>query len=132
MTILIASIVIGPLMMVGALPAAAGLSIFSPAPIQLAAADSTFDRDTYLQKARDEIQAWQQKLHDFSKKAVAKGKEAGNAAEDDLDKAWTKAEAASQKLQTAGAGDWAGARSAYENASHDLADAWDKVRRQSK
>ena len=78
------------------------------------------------------MKIWQQKLHDFNNKMEAKGKDAGSAVEDDLDKAWTKTEAASQKLQTAGADGWASARSAYENASHDLADAWDKFRRQGK
>ena len=38
------------------------------------------------------MQKWQRKLHDFSEKAEAAGKEAGNAAENDLNKAWTKAE----------------------------------------
>ena len=53
MRILFASIVIGPLMLFGALPAAAGQSISSDTPIQLAAGgDSTADRDTYTQKAR--------------------------------------------------------------------------------
>jgi len=37
------------------------------------------------------MQEWQRKLHDFSEKAEAKGKEAANAAENDLNKAWTKA-----------------------------------------
>lgn len=64
---LAASIVIGPLMLTGALPVAAGHSIFSNAPIQLAASsDPTADRDTYAQKARDEMQEWRRKLQDFS------------------------------------------------------------------
>jgi hypothetical protein len=58
-------------------------------PVRVAAGgDTTADRDTYTQKAKDEMQGWQQKLHDFSEKAEAKGKEAGNAAEVDLNKAW--------------------------------------------
>jgi hypothetical protein len=74
MRILFASIVIGPLMLFGALPAVAGQSISSDTPIQLAAAgDSTADRDTYTQKARDAMHEWQQKLHDFSEKAKAQG-----------------------------------------------------------
>jgi hypothetical protein len=48
----------------------------------------------------------QRKLHNFSESAKAKGKEAGNAAENDLNEAWTKAEAASRQLQTIGAEGW--------------------------
>jgi hypothetical protein len=59
MRILTASIVIGPLVLLGALPAAAGqstLALGSGTPIRLAAGgDSTADRDTYTQKARAEM-----------------------------------------------------------------------------
>jgi hypothetical protein len=107
MRMLTVSIVIAPLVLIGALPAAAGQStpaLGSGAPVLLAAGNDTpADRDTYTQQARKEMQEWQRKLHDFSEKAEAKGKEAANAAENDLNKAWTKAEAASSKLQTLGA-----------------------------
>ena len=73
------------------------------------------------------MQEWQRKLHDFSEKAAAKGKEAGNAAENDLNKAWTKADAASRKLQTVGAEGWESAKTSFEKASHELADAWHKI-----
>jgi hypothetical protein len=131
MRILSAAMVIGPLVLIGALHAAAGqstLALGSGAPIQLAAGgDSTADRDTYTQKARDEMQEWQRKLHDFSEKVVAKGKEAGNATENDLHEAWTKAEAASRQLQTVGAEGWESARSSFEKASHELAETWHKI-----
>jgi hypothetical protein len=59
MRMLTASIVIGPLMLIGALPAAAGqstLALGSGAPVRLAAGsnDTPADRDTYTQQARDE------------------------------------------------------------------------------
>jgi hypothetical protein len=137
MRMLTASIVIGPLMLIGALPAAAGqstLALGSGAPVRLAAGsnDTPVDRDTYTQQARDKMQEWQRKLHDFSEKAEAKGKEAGNAAENDLNKAWTKAEAASSKLQTVGAESWESAKTSFEEASRELADAWHKIRPQDK
>lgn len=81
-----------------------------------------------MQRARDEMQEWRRKLHDFSAKAEANGKEAGNAAETDLNKAWTKTEAASRKLETVGAEGWDHAKTSFEKASRELADAWDKVR----
>ncbi len=131
MRILTASIVIGPLMLIGALPAVAGQStvaLGSDAPVRLTAnGKPTTDRDTYTQKARDDMQEWQQKLHTFSENAEAKGQEAGNAAENDLNQAWTKAEAASSELQTASAEDWQSAKISYEKASRDLANAWDKI-----
>jgi hypothetical protein len=135
MRMLTASIVIGPLVLIGALPAAgqSTLALGSDAPVQLAAgADSTADRDTYTQQARDEMQEWQRKLHDFSEKAEAKGKEAGNAVENDLNKAWTKAQAASSKLQTVGAEGWENARTSFEEASHELAEAWRKIHPEEK
>ena len=136
MRMLTVSIIVGPLVLIGALPAVAGqstLALGSGAPVQLAAgADSTADRDTYTQKARAEMQEWQRKLHDFSKRAAAKGKEAGNAAENDLNKTWTKADAASRKLQTVGAEGWESARTSFEKASHELAEAWHKIHPEDK
>jgi hypothetical protein len=94
--------------------------------------DLTADRDTYAKQARDEMQEWQRKLHAFRKKAAAKGEETGYAAENDLNKAWTKTEAASRKLQTAGTQGWDSAKTSFEKASGELADAWDKIRPQDK
>jgi hypothetical protein len=105
----------------------------SGAPVRLAAGNSTTpDRDTYTQKARDEMQEWRRKLHDFSERAAAKGKEAGNAAENDLNKTWTKADAASRKLHTVGAEGWGSAKTSFEKASHELADAWHRIRPRDK
>ena len=129
MRILFASIVIGPLMLFGALPAAAGQSISFNTPIQLAAGGaSTTDRDTYIQKARDTMHEWQQKLHDFSEKAKAKGREEGKAAENELNAAWTKAEAEQHKLEIASKEGWESAKISFEKASHDLKEVWDKIR----
>jgi hypothetical protein len=123
-------------MLIGALPAAACQSVRvlgSGAPIQLAASgDSARDRDTYTQKARDEMRKWQLKLINFSEKAEAKGKKASTTAENDLHEAWTKADAASRELQTVGAEGWKSAKIAFETAFRKLAGAWDKVRPEDK
>jgi|HubBroStandDraft_2_1064218.scaffolds.fasta_scaffold244135_2 uncharacterized membrane protein len=128
MKILAASIAIGSFLMIGAHPVMAGQLAFALGPsagVQLAAmSDSKFDRETYAQQARDEIQKWQRKLQDFDEKMQAKGKQAGNAAGDDLKSAWIQAEAASRDLKTAGAEDWQIATASYERASHELAAAW--------
>lgn len=135
MRMFITSIVIGPLMLTGALPAA-GQSAVAPvssAPLRLAAgSEPAAERDAYIQKARDQMQEWQRKLHDLGDTAAAKGKEAGTAAEDDLNKAWTKAEAEADRLQTASAEGWENARTSFEEASRKLSDAWDKARPQDK
>jgi hypothetical protein len=134
--ILTAAIVIGSLTLIGAIPAAAdrsALTFGSGASVQLAdAGGSPADRDTYAQRARDEMQEWQHKLNDFSEKAEATGKEAGHAAQNDLNKAWTKAESASRELQTVAADGWERAKTSYEKATRELADAWEKIRSQNK
>jgi hypothetical protein len=125
-----ATIVIAPLMLIGALPAAAQSkpALDAGTPIRLAADDnSAADRDSFTQKAQTEMHDWQQKLHDFGQQATAKGQEAGSAAQKGLDDAWIKAKAASHKLQTVGAEGWQGAKASYEKASQDLSDAWHKV-----
>jgi hypothetical protein len=131
MKLLVASIVIGPLMLIGVLPASAGQSspaFGSPAGVQVAAADdSAADRDSYTRKAQDELREWQHKLREFGDQAAASGKAAGNAANDDLNQARTKAEAASDRLQTVGAEGWASAKASFEKASHELSDTWHRV-----
>ena len=77
MRILIASIVIGPLMLLGVLPAVAQSppATGSGTQVQSAAgAGSTVDRKTYTQKARDDMQEWGRKLHDFGENARPRGK----------------------------------------------------------
>jgi hypothetical protein len=128
MKIIFASIVVGPLMTFGALPAAAIQPISSDTPIQLAVgSNSTPDRDTYTEKARDAMQEWQQKLHDFSQKAKARGQEETNAAGNELDAAWIKAAAEEHKLETASAEGWESAKISFEKASRDLKEVWDKI-----
>lgn len=129
MRILFALIVIGPLTLYGALPTAAGQSISSEMPIQLAAGgNSTADRDAYTQKALDAVREWKRKLQDFSEKAKAKGEEERKAVEKELDAAWTKADAEQRKLQSASAEGWERAKISFEEASHDLNEVWDKIR----
>lgn len=124
-----ASVAIGALILIGALPAAADPSTAGDTQIQLAAdSGRTADKDTYTQKAQDEMQAWWQKLHDFSEKAKAQGQKAGDTAEHGLTAAWTKTEEAARRLQTASADGWERAKISFEQASRELADAWDRIR----
>ena len=128
MRILITAIVIGPLLLIGALPATAGGSAASDTPVRLAASSySPADRDTYTHEAQHEMQEWQQKLHDFNAQTAAKGKEVGDSTSDGLNKAWAQTQAASQRLQTAGDDGWQDAKTSFEKASQALANAWHKV-----
>jgi hypothetical protein len=128
MKILATAIVIGPLVMIGTLPAAsqsghprAGASIRL-----VTARDSTVDRETYTQKARDDMQEWQLKLRAFDEKVQAKAVQAHTSTMDDLNKAWTQAEAASRRLETASSEDWENAKTSFKKASHRLDLAWRK------
>jgi hypothetical protein len=121
--------------LIGALPAA-GQSI---KPTQLTAsfrvaaiADWKAERDLYVQKARDEVQAWQQKLHDLRQKARIKNSQENITARKNFDTAWTEAEDASRKLETVGAEDWESAKLSFHKASQKLAAVLDKIKSRDK
>jgi hypothetical protein len=78
------------------------------------------------------MQEWQQKLHHFGERAKVKALKEGNAAENELNAAWTKTETEAHKLQTAGTEGWDDAKISYEHASHELANAWDRIRPEDK
>jgi hypothetical protein len=132
----IVSLFIGPFLLIGALPAVAGQSVPSDTQVQCAGSDATGDRDTYIRKAQDDLQEWQQKVHDFGAEAAAKGRKDAIAAQRDLDEAWAKTEAEADKLKTSlktsSAEAWDSARTSYEKASHELAGTWDKILDQAK
>ena len=121
----IASMIAGSFVLMAALPAA-GQSARSVDSNALAL-NSASDRDTYIQMARSEVQEWRQKMRDFSDRAQAKATEANKAAVDDLTRAWTRTEAASRRLENAGAADWQDAKASYKAASQKLVLAWHKV-----
>ena len=96
MRMLFVSIVVAPLMMIGALPAAQSIS--SDARIRLANGAPIANSDPYNQNAPDAVLEWQKKLDDFIEKAKAKVLEEGNAAGDELAAAWIKTVAGERKL----------------------------------
>lgn len=128
MKIFIIAIVLGPLLIIGAPTTASqsGLS-FSGASVRLAAAgDLTVDRETYIQKTRDEMLEWKRKLHAFEEKVHTEADQAHTTAGDDLNKAWAEAEAASLRLETAGSEDWEATKASFRRASNRLDLAWRK------
>jgi hypothetical protein len=129
MKILAWSMMLGQLTLIGALPAAAAPPVSVDSQSQSAAGnDAATGRATYTQRARGDMQEWQQKLRGFGVDAKAKGQEAGDAAGNGLKAAWSKTQEESRNLQTASADGWAGAKASYEKATHELADAWDRNR----
>jgi len=93
-----------------------------------AVADWKAERDTYVQKARDEVQAWQQKLHDIREKAKTRNSEASITAQNDFNTAWTETDDAFHKLETVRAEDWESAKTSYNKASLKLASIWEKIK----
>ena len=130
MRIIVAPIVIGTLFLASMLPAAAQSKPASGqgTSVQVATTrDQTADRNSYTQKAQDEVRIWQQKLHDFDAKVQAKAAEAQTSASKDLDDAWTQTKTAAARLESAGEKDWNSAKTSFQTASHKLAVAWHKV-----
>jgi hypothetical protein len=136
MKILSTAIVFASLTLIGTLPAVPGQPVSllpSNTAIRLAAdSDSPSDRDSYVQRVKNEMQEWQRKLHDSGEQAEAKTQSAGNSARNELNEAWSKTEAASHRLQTASADGWASAKASFEEASNKLAAAWHKVHPEDK
>jgi Spy/CpxP family protein refolding chaperone len=126
------AVILGVLLLIGVIGTlpAAGQSIRPTQPVAsfrvAAVADWKAERDIYVQKARDEVQAWQQKLHDLREKTRIKNSEANITARKNLNTAWTEAEDASHKLETVGAGDWESAKVSFQKASQKLAAVWEK------
>ncbi len=130
MRIFIAPLVIGTLALAGASPAAAQSKPVSGQGISIGAAnsgDSMAERNSYKQKAQDEIRIWQQKLNDFDAKVQVKATDAQTSASKDLDDAWTQTKMASARLETAGEADWSSAKASFKKESDKLAVAWHKV-----
>jgi hypothetical protein len=133
MRILLTSTVVGSFLLIGLIGvlSAAGQSIQPPqsaASSRMAAvADSKTERDTYVQKARDEVQAWQQKLHDLREKTKARNSQASSTTRKDLNAAWTEADDAFHKLETVGTQDWESAKMTFNKATLKLAAVWQTI-----
>ena len=128
--IFIAPMLLGTLALAGVSPAAAQSKPVSDKGTSAGVAtarDPAAERNSYTQKARDEVRIWEQKLHDFDAKvqASASGTKAG--ATKDLNDAWAQTKTTSAQLETAGEKDWDSAKASFQTASHKLAVAWHKL-----
>jgi len=133
MRILPTATVVGSFLLIGSIGTlpAAGQSVQPPqsaASSRMAAvADWKTERDTYVQKARDEVQAWQQKLHDLREKTKTRNSEASITTQKDFNAAWTEADDALHKLETVGTEDWESAKMSFNKASLKLVATWQKI-----
>ena len=127
---LIVPIAIAMLTLAGASPAAAQSKPASDQGTSVGMAtphDAAAERNSYTQKAQDEVRIWEQKLHDFDAKLQAKATAAKAGASKDLDDAWAQTKAAAARLETASEKDWDSAKASFRSASHKLAVAWHKL-----
>lgn len=128
MRLLVASFVIGPLVLIG-VQQASGQPASSGSQYHLVVGgDSTTDRETFARDAGDEMREWRRKLRSFDEMAKAKGHEADSSTNAALNAAWIKLRTDENKLRIATADDWDAAKASFEKADHELADAWDKAR----
>lgn len=129
---LVRSLLIAPLALWVVAPAMAGLAPSAARPavqVQVAeASTSPADHNAYAQKAHEEVQSWRTRLDTFGVSVKADAKQARQAATEDLNAAWVKANDASARLETAGAADWESAKVSFRKASDELAATWTKVR----
>jgi antitoxin component HigA of HigAB toxin-antitoxin module len=129
---LIRSLLVAPIALWIAAPANADLAPSAPRPaaeVQVAeASTSPAEHKTYAQQARDGLDVWRGKLNDFGASAKADAKGTRQAATEDLNKAWVKANEALARLEVASTADWESAKTAFGKASDELATSWTKAR----
>jgi hypothetical protein len=126
--LLTASLAVGSLMLFGAMQIAVAQRAAPGTKIQLAAETaSSGERHTYAHAMQEDMQQWQQRVHDFDEGVRAKGRQADIAMAETLNAAWDRTQVEARKVSAATAEGWAGAKASYENASHALASAWDKA-----
>jgi hypothetical protein len=100
----------------------------APPRLQLAASDNpSKSEQDYLDKARRQVEHWQDKVSAFGKDAAAKGKQAGADAKQQLDDAWSQVKTQWAKLQDATSSGWSDAKAAYEKAIDKMNEAWRKA-----
>jgi hypothetical protein len=120
--VVLAALLVGPTMSQAATPTA------NAAPVQLAAgSDFSSEKDSYVAKAKSELQEWRDKLDRFGDKAGAKSQQVGDTAKADLQAAWAKTEEEGRRLQSASADGWDKAKSAFEEATQHLKDTWHRI-----
>jgi len=131
MNVLAVLIVAGPLMAIAGLPALAD----HPAPLLAngsllkLADDQDFAarKQAYIQKMRNEMAEWRQKMHATGEKTEAAVHDASADTKARLNRTWSATERASRKLQAESAEGWDKTKAAYERSTADLRTQWHKL-----
>jgi hypothetical protein len=90
----------------------------APPPFQVADADGfASQKAEYETRARQEMKLWQQRMT-----------EAGDKANEKLDRAWTQTKEQWAVLQRTTADGWARSREAFERASERMKETWNNYR----
>ena|SRR5579862_1852785 len=89
--------------------------------------DFAVRKDAYLQKMRNEMAEWRQKMHAVGERTEAEAHEASADTKAHLDRTWTATERAWQKLQSESAEGWDKTKHAYERSTAELRAQWHKL-----
>jgi hypothetical protein len=94
------------------------------APVATGAVPS--DRQTFTRKAEADMKMWDIRLHAIGSGALSKGSAVGAKADSELQAAWTGAQGATRRLETATSEGWQDTKAFYERKTQDLLEAWHK------
>ena len=89
--------------------------------------DFTARKDAYLQKMRNEMAEWRQKMHAAGEWTEAEAQQASADTKAHLDRTWTATERAWRKLQSESAEGWDKTKRAYERSTAELRAQWHKL-----
>ena len=132
-------IVIGLLALAGAAPVAAQSTPDNSTVGAATTNTPAAERNNFTNHAQVEMNAWEQKLHDFNARQKPDAAEGQTSASKDLNDAWTETTTAWTQLVhvglnvgTAGANAWASAQADFQTASQKLASTWQKANPEGK
>jgi hypothetical protein len=98
----------------------------SPAIRHVADGDFDTGKDRYVAQAREEMAEWRRKLDRLADKAGEHTAATGEAAHQDLDRAWQRAKVEEGRLEVASHEGWGKLKESYEKASQNLKETWDR------
>jgi hypothetical protein len=129
-------IVAGPLMAIAGLPALADhpAPLLANGPLLKLADDQDFAarKDAYLQKMRNEMAEWRNKMHAAGERTEAEAHEASAETKARLNRTWSATERGWRKLQAESAEGWDKTKKAYERSTADLRTQWHKLHPEDK
>lgn len=107
--------------------AGADAPVRAAGPVQLAAAESGAQRDSYLERMQAEMTQWQAKVNGYYAQAKEQGREVTGQAQRRLRETWDRVESRWRTLEAAGGEQWAQAKDAFEDALQALQQRWQET-----